>query len=98
MYDNVLTKDNPNDFVGRTVNECSLNVKQICEIAVSRGGTDISAATMQHATDLFLKEMAYQLYDGYSVNTGYFKAGTQIHGVFDSPTDTFNSQKHSILF
>ena len=53
---------------------------------------------MEHATELFLKEMAYQLCDGYSVNTGYFTAGTQIRGVFDSPSETFNSTKHSILF
>jgi len=98
LYDNLLTKDNPNDFIGRTVSERSLNVKQICEAAVSRGGADVTAASMEHATDLFLKEMAYQLCDGYSVNTGYFTAGTQIRGVFDSPTETFNRQKHSILF
>ncbi|MCI3938574.1 DUF4469 domain-containing protein [Chryseobacterium aahli] len=98
LYDNVLTKDNPNDFIARTVSERSLNVKQICEAAVSRGGADVSSSAMEHATDLFLKEMAYQLCDGYSVNTGYFTAGTQIRGVFDSPTETFNSQKHSILF
>ena len=29
LYDNVLTKDNPNDFIARTVSERSLNVKQI---------------------------------------------------------------------
>ncbi|PZU80686.1 MAG: hypothetical protein DI529_16360 [Chryseobacterium sp.] len=98
LYDNLLTKDNPNDFIARTVSERSLNVKQICEVAVSRGGADVTSAAMEHATELFLKEMAYQLCDGYSVNTGYFTAGTQIRGVFDSPTETFNSQKHSILF
>ena len=98
LYDNVLTKDNPNDFIARTVSERSLNVKQICEAAVNRGGADVTAASMEHATALFLKEMAYQLCDGYSVNTGYFTAGTQIRGVFDSPVETFNSQKHSILF
>lgn len=38
LYDNVLTKDNPNDFITRTVSERSLNVKQICEAAVNRGG------------------------------------------------------------
>lgn len=42
--------------------------------------------------------MAYQLCDGYSVNTGYFTASTQIRGVFDSPTETYNPAKHSILF
>lgn len=98
LYDNVLTKDNPNDFIARTISERSLNVKQICEAAVARGGADVTSATMEHATELFLKEMAYQLCDGYSVNTGYFTAGTQIRGVFDSPTETFNNQKHNILF
>lgn len=98
LYDNVLTKDNPNDFIARTLSERSLNVKQICEAAVTRGGADVSAAAMEHATELFLKEMAYQLCDGFSVNTGYFTASTQIRGVFNSPTETFNNQKHNILF
>lgn len=98
LYDNFLTKDNPNDFIARTISERSLSVKQICESAVNRGGADVSAGAMEHATELFLKEMAYQLCDGYSVNTGYFIAGTQIRGVFDSPTETFNGTKHSILF
>lgn len=98
LYDNLLTKDNPNDYIARTSSERSLNVKQICEAAVSRGGADVSAAAMEHATSLFLKEMAYQLCDGYSVNTGYFTAGTQIRGVFDSPKETYNPAKHTILF
>lgn len=98
LYENLLTKDNPNDYIARTVSERSLNVKQICEAAVNRGGADVSAAAMEHATTLFLKEMAYQLCDGYSVNTGYFTAGTQIRGVFDSPSETFSSDKHNSLF
>ncbi|SEM61243.1 protein of unknown function [Chryseobacterium taichungense] len=98
LYDNVLTKDNPNDFTARTASERSLNVQQICQAAVSRGGADISASSMEHATELFLKEMAYQLCDGFSVNTGYFTASTTIRGVFDSPSETFNKDKHSIIF
>jgi len=98
LYDNVLTADNPNDYIARTVSERSLNVKQVCETAVSRGGSDVSAASMEHAVNLFLKEMAYQLCDGYSVNTGYFTASALIRGVFDSPRETFDSQKHTILF
>jgi DNA-binding domain/Domain of unknown function (DUF4469) with IG-like fold len=98
LYDNVLTKDNPNDFTARTASERSLNVQQICQAAVSRGGADISASSMEHATELFLKEMAYQLCDGYSINTGYFTANTTIRGVFDNPSETFNKDKHSIIF
>lgn len=98
LYDNVLTKDNPNDFTARTVSERSLSVEDICNAAAGRGGADISASAMAHATELFLKEMAYQLCDGYSVNTGYFTAATTIRGVFDSPAETYNPDKHSILF
>ena len=98
LYDNLLTKDDPNDFIARTVSERSLSVQQICEAAVARGGSDVSAPSMQHATELFLKEMAYQLCDGFSVNTGYFTASTNIRGVFNSPTETYNIEKHSILF
>ncbi|SDI32163.1 protein of unknown function [Chryseobacterium taeanense] len=98
LYDNVLTKDNPNDFTARTTSERSLNVQQICLSAANRGGADISASAMEHATELFLKEMAYQLCDGFSINTGYFTASTTIRGVFDSPSETFNKDKHSIIF
>ncbi|MGE4513613.1 MAG: DNA-binding domain-containing protein [Chryseobacterium sp.] len=98
LYDNTLTKDNPNDFIARTASERSLSVKQICEAAASRGGADVSASAMEHSTELFLKEMAYQLCDGFSINTGYFTASTTIRGVFDSPSETFNKDKHSIIF
>jgi len=98
LYDNLLTKDNPNDLIARVVSERSLNVQQISEAAVNRGGSDVSATAMQHAVELWFKEMAYQLCDGYSVNTGYFTAGTLIRGVFDSPQETFSAEKHSILF
>ena len=97
LYDNVLT-ENPNDYIARTFSERSLNSSQICEAAVNRGGADISAASMNHAIELFLKEMAYQLCDGYAVNTGYFTATTNIKGVFDSPQEAFNAEKHNILF
>jgi hypothetical protein len=97
LYDNVLTPDS-NNFIARTVSERSLNVKQICEMAVSRGGADVSAPAMEHAVALFLKEMAYQLCDGYSVNTGYFTANAQIRGVFSSATEPYDPKKHSLLF
>jgi hypothetical protein len=98
LYDNRLTQDNPNDYIARVESERSLGVSDICETAVARGGADISAATMEHAVNLFFKEMGYQLCDGYSVNTGWFVANVQIRGTFDSPTETFNSEKHGLLF
>ena len=97
LYDNLLT-ENPNDFAARVSSERSLSIGDICKSATKRGGADVSAESMKHAVELFLKEMSYQLCDGYSVNTGYFTASPSIRGVFDSPTENFNPQKHSILF
>jgi hypothetical protein len=98
LYDNTLTKDNPDDYIARVSSERSLGVKDICESATSRGGADVSATAMEHAVNLFLKEMGYQLCDGFSVNTGWFTASVHIRGVFDSPDEKFDPQKHTILF
>jgi hypothetical protein len=98
LYDNALTKDNVNDLVARVSSEHSLSVKQIAETATSRGGADISAAAMEHAVNLWLREMAYQLCDGFSVNTGWFTAVVHIKGVFDNPKEQYNPEKHHILF
>jgi hypothetical protein len=97
LYANFLT-ENPNDFTARVSSERSLSVKDICIQAVTRGGAATTAEAMEHNVNLFLKEMSYQLCDGYSVNTGYFTATTQIRGVFDSPDENFNPDKHSVLF
>ncbi|MDR1340400.1 MAG: DUF4469 domain-containing protein [Prevotellaceae bacterium] len=98
LYDNPLTKENPNDLIARVSSERSLGVTDVCDTAVSRGGSDISASAMNHAVDLWLREMSYQLCDGYSVNTGWFTAAPHIHGTFDSPMEKFNPEKHTLLF
>jgi hypothetical protein len=98
LYDNVLTIEDPNDFIARVSSERSLNVKQICELAVARGGADISAPAMEHGVDRFLTEMAYQLCDGFSVNIGWFTVSVHIKGVFNSPNDHFDPKRHTILF
>jgi hypothetical protein len=97
LYDNPLTQD-PNDYIARVSSERTLSIRDICNSAVSRGGADTSAEAMEHNVNLFLKEMDYQICDGYAVNTGYFTAGTLISGVFTSPRDVFDSKRHSISF
>jgi hypothetical protein len=51
---------------------------------------------MEHAVELFHKEMAYRLCDGFSVNTGWYNAGVHVKGVFDSPTDVFDPARHTV--
>ncbi len=53
---------------------------------------------MEHTVNLFLKEMAYCLCDGFSINAGYFTAQTVIRGVFASANERFDPEKHSVLF
>ena len=97
LFLNWLT-DDPNDYSARVVSERSLSTSEICNSAVNRGGAATTAEAMEHTVNLFLKEMGYQLCDGYSVNTGYFTANTLIKGVFNKPDETFNPEKHSIIF
>lgn len=97
LYPNLLTED-PNDFAARVISEKSLCISEICKTAVNRGGAATTAEAMEHNVGLFLKEMGYQLCDGFSVNTGYFTASPLIRGVFNSPSETFSIAKHSILF
>jgi hypothetical protein len=97
LYDNVLT-ENPNDFIARVISEKSLTIADIARSAQNRGGANISAETMQHAVNLFLKEMSYCLCDGFSINTGFFIAQTLIKGVFNSANENFDREKHSVSF
>ena len=97
LYKNVFTK-NPDDYTARVISESSLNVKDICESAVKRGKADVTAQAMQHAVELFLKEMEYKLCDGFSVNTGSFTAIPSVKGIFHDPAEAFDPKKHKLLF
>jgi hypothetical protein len=98
LFPNALTTEDPNDFTARVSSEKSLNVRQVCEAAVERGGADVSAAAMNHSVELWLKEMAYQLCDGFNINADWFTAGVYLRGVYNSPNEHFNPEKHSVLF
>jgi hypothetical protein len=95
LYENLLT-DDQNDYAARVSAERTLSVRDVCESAVARGGADINAAAMEHAVELFHKEMGYRLCDGFSVNTGWYNAGVHVKGVFDSPTDVFDPARHTV--
>ncbi|MDR1601012.1 MAG: DUF4469 domain-containing protein [Tannerella sp.] len=97
LYKNLLT-DDPNDYSIRVIPERTLNITQVCEIAASRGGADISAAAMEHAVELWFKEMAYQLCDSFSINTGWFRAAPQVKGIANTPNEHYNADKHSLVF
>ena len=96
LYDNTLTAEDAHDFIARAEIMRSLTAKDICESAVARGGADISASAMEHAVELFHKEAAYLLSNGFAANTSLYHAAARIKGVFNSPIETFDHEKHSI--
>ncbi|MDR2054037.1 MAG: DUF4469 domain-containing protein [Treponema sp.] len=95
LYENLLTEDQ-NDFSARVSAERALTVRDVCRSAAERGGADINAAAMEHAVELFHREMAYRLCDGFSVNTSWYNASTHIKGVFTSPAEAFDPAKHTV--
>jgi hypothetical protein len=97
LYKNLLTPD-PDDYSIRVIPDRTLSVRDICDLAESRGGSDVPAAAMEHAVILFFGEMGYQLCDGYAVNTGWFMAAPHVKGVVNSPVEQYNKDKHTLLF
>jgi hypothetical protein len=97
LYPNLLTED-PNDLSAKVISERTLSVQDICRTAVNRAKAPTTPEAMEHNVGLFLKEMAYQLMNGFAINTGYFTASAQVRGVFNNSRETFDPRKHSILF
>ncbi|MDR3260469.1 MAG: DUF4469 domain-containing protein, partial [Tannerella sp.] len=97
LYKNTLTPD-PNDYIIRALSERTLNIRQICESASTRGGAGIPVAAMEHAVNLWLQEMAYQLCDGFTINTGWFTGTVHIKGVCNSPNERYDPKKHTLVF
>ncbi|MCL1906252.1 MAG: DUF4469 domain-containing protein, partial [Clostridiales bacterium] len=97
LYDNTLA-GNSHDHMARVISERSLGIGDICASAALRGGADVSAGAMEHAVELWLKEMAYRLCDGFSVNAGWFTAQAGIKGNFSTPDEKFDPSRHTIMF
>jgi hypothetical protein len=97
LYENFLT-DDPNDLSAKVISERTLSVADICRTAVDRAKAPTTAEAMEHNVSLFLREMAYQLMNGFAVNTGWFTASAQVRGVWNSAREAFDPRRHSILF
>jgi hypothetical protein len=98
LYDNPMPKDGKRDFIARIISEQSLSIRQVCKMTRQRGGSDITASAMEHAVELFLREMAYNMCDGYSVNLKWFFAAPCFKGTFDSIDDNYDPVRHKLMF
>jgi hypothetical protein len=65
---------------------------------VTRAGFDGSIDTLYDYVIQFFDEMAYQLCDGFTVNSGYFTIRPNVGGTFDSAAEIHDHEKHPISF
>jgi hypothetical protein len=59
-------------YIARTDSEASLSVEQVCAALKNRGGFTGNYDDLVVYVKAFFDEAAYQLCDGYAVNTGYY--------------------------
>jgi hypothetical protein len=85
-------------YLARTDSDKTVNVKDICTIMVTRAGFDGSIDTLYDYVVQFFDEMAYQLCDGFTVNSGYFTIRPNVGGTFDSAAEIHDHAKHPISF
>jgi len=85
-------------YIARTSNEKALTVEDVCAALKNRAGFSGSYSTLVENVKAFFDEAAYQLCDGYAVNTGYFSLFPNIGGLFKSPEDSFSREEHPLTF
>jgi len=86
-------------YLARTDNEASLDVKQVCGIAISRGGVhNVDLDDFIEYVNQYNAEVAYQLCDGYAVNNGYYSIHPGISGTFNSEKDIHDHKKNPVRF
>lgn len=85
-------------YIARTDDEAALSREQVCAAMVTRGGFEGNYQTLVDNVRQFFDEVAYQLCDGYSVNTGYFSLHPRIGGGWENALEPFDRKKHPIRF
>jgi hypothetical protein len=85
-------------YIARADNEASLSVEEVCAALKNRGGFTGSYDDLVECVRQFFDEAAYQLCDGFAVNTGYFSIHPNVGGDFDKTTEGHDGKKHPVTF
>jgi hypothetical protein len=97
LYPNYLPKVE-GAYIARTDNEASLTVEEVCAALKNRGGFTGSYGDLVEHVQQCCGEAAYQLCDGFAVNTGYFSVHPNVGGTFDKITEGHDTGKHPVSF
>ena len=71
-------------YIARTDDEASLSIEDVCAAMKNRGGFTGNYDDLVDHVKQFFDETAYQLCDGFAVNTGYYSLHPKIGGTFDA--------------
>ena len=85
-------------YIARTDSEASLSIEQVCAALKNRGGYGGDYEDLVEGVRQFFDEAAYQLCDGFAVNTGYYSVHPNVGGTFNSTSEIHDHSKHPITF
>jgi hypothetical protein len=85
-------------YLARTDNEASLGIEEVCAALKNRGGFTGNYDDLTEHVRQFFDEAAYQLCDGFAVNTGYYSVHPNIGGTFDRVHEEHDEAKHPVTF
>jgi hypothetical protein len=85
-------------YIAFTDNKATLSVEETCASLKNRGGfTGNYDGLVEHVKQYF-GEAAYQLCDGFAINTGCFSIHPNVGGTFDKVTEGRDAKKHPVTF
>jgi hypothetical protein len=85
-------------YIAKTHNEAVLSVEDVCAAAKNRGGFTGSYDDLVKDVKVFFEEAAYQLTDGFAVNTGWFSLHPKVGGTFSKTGKSLDTKKHKVDF
>lgn len=92
LITNHLTPD-PNDQKAVVIPKASLDIEDLI-IRIIRRGTTLTETDVRAVLNLFMQEACQVVVEGNFLNTPLVNIRPSIQGVFDDPTDTFDSKRH----
>ncbi|MDR1565808.1 MAG: DUF4469 domain-containing protein [Treponema sp.] len=84
--------------IARTNNEAALSIEDVCAAARNRGGFTGNYEDLVRNVKAFFDEAAYQLADGFAVNTGWFSLYPKIGGTFSKTGKSTDPGKYKVDF
>ena len=85
-------------FLTRTDSEAVLDIEQVCAALRERGGYQGDYEHLVYNIKRFFQETAYQLCDGYTVNTDYFSIYPNLGGLLKSPHEKPTPKNNPLSF